>query len=281
MHLDERPIAFFDSGVGGLPYLAAARRILPGERFVYLADRAGFPYGTKSVERVIGLALDAIGALVAKTNPKAIVVACNTATELAIEEIRAANPGVPVVGTVPAIKPAAALSKCRRLGVVATPAAAAAAYLTDLARKWAADCVVVKLGDGALVDFVEHRFIDASRDERLAAVRPSVNAMLEKKVDAIVLGCTHFLHLAEEFKEVAGPGVAIVDSRDGVAARLATILGSNRTLSAADQSLAAEALRGAVMRSEDRMYLTGSGDFGTVYTGFASLFQLACAGVLT
>jgi glutamate racemase len=274
MHVDKRPVAFFDSGVGGLPYLAATRLLLPGERFVYLADRAGFPYGTKSRNRVVELALDAIAALVAETNPKALVVACNTATELAIEEIRSANTGIPVVGTVPAIKPAAALSKSHRIGVVATPAAAAAGYLMDLAREWATDCVVVKMGDGALVDFVEHDFIGSTKEQRLAAVRPSVHAMLEQGVDAIVLGCTHFLHLADEFREAAGTGVIIVDSRDGVAARLETVIGLNRASTGSGATSSPDTNR------DDRMYLTGPGDFGTVYRGFASLFQLSCAGIL-
>ncbi len=274
MHSDQRPVAFFDSGVGGLPYLAAARLLMPGERFVYLADRAGFPYGTKTREHVVELALRAISRLVEETKPKALVVACNTATELAIEEIRAAHPGIPVVGTVPAIKPAAALSKSRRIGVIATPAAAAAEYLTDLAREWAADCIVVKIGDGTLVDFVEHEFIGSTREARLAAVRPGVDAMLAKGVDAIVLGCTHFLHLADEFKEAAGPGVAIVDSRDGIAARLETVLGSIRVPGVSS------APNGGDTLTQDRMYLTGLGDFGPIYAGFAAHFRLACAGVL-
>lgn len=274
MHVDHRPVAFFDSGVGGLPYLAAARLRMPTERFVYIADRAGFPYGTKSRERVVEFALAAIAALVVETNPKALVVACNTATELAIDEIRAANPNIPVVGTVPAIKPAAALSKSRRIGVVATPAAAAAGYLADLAREWATDCVVVKLGDGALVDFVERSFIGSTKEDRLAAVRPSVSAMLEQGVDAIVLGCTHFLHLADEFSEAAGHGVAIVDSRDGIAARLETVIGANRSPGSSGAPFAADSCR------DDRMYLTGPGVFGGVHSSFASLFQLSCAGIL-
>lgn len=274
MYVDQRPVAFFDSGVGGLPYLAAARLLVPQERFVYLADRAGFPYGTKTRGRVVELALNAIAALVTETNPKALVVACNTATELAIDEIRATNPGIPVVGTVPAIKPAAALSKKHRIGVVATPAAAAAGYLADLAEKWAADCVVIKLGDGALVDFVEHGFIGSTKADRLAAVRPSVEAMLEQDVDAIVLGCTHFLHLADEFREAAGPGVAIVDSRDGIAARLETVLGARQVLDGSTVYSSANQF------PDDRMYLTGQGEFGSVHAGFASLFKLTCAGIL-
>lgn len=265
----DRPVAFFDSGVGGLPYLEAARRLMPSESYVYLADRAGFPYGTRRRDQVIELALDAIDALVRTTRPKALVVACNTATELAIDEIRAANPDIPVVGTVPAIKPAAALSRKRRIGVVATPAAVAADYLGKLAAEWADGCVLVKIGDGALVEFVERHFIGSDHDGRLLAVLPSVQAMQKNDVDVIVLGCTHFLHLAREFREAAGPGLTIVDSRDGIAARLQTVLAG------------AEAPRPGHKPRVDRMYLTGPGEFGPIYSGFADQYGLEPSGSLT
>jgi glutamate racemase len=247
MHHDERPIAFFDSGVGGLPYLDSARNLMPTERFVYAADRDGFPYGTKSKEQVVALSIRAISALIARTDPKALVVACNTATELAIDEIRAANPGIPVIGT----------------------AAAAAEYLSALAREFAADCELVKIGDGALVDFVERRFLGSTREERIEAVAPSVRSLVDRGVDTIVLGCTHFLHLSREFREAAGPGIAIVDSRDGISTRLKSVLGSGRE-------------RGAAIAADrhDAMYLTGLGAFGPVYGGFAALFRLECAGTL-
>lgn len=273
-----KPIAFFDSGVGGLPYLATARRLLPGERFVYAADRRGFPYGSKSRDEVIACALAAVGALVARARPKALVVACNTATELAIDDIRAAHPGLPVVGTVPAIKPAAALSRAGRIGVVATPAAVAAAYLDELAARWAAGLVVVKRGDGELVRFVERSYLSASAEERLAAVRPSVEALLSEGVDAIVLGCTHFLHLYDEFSRAAGLGVAIVDSREGVAARLADILSAEPAALRAADDRNDPAAAGA--REPDELYLTGPGGFGEAYEGFARAFGLRPAGLL-
>ena len=269
MQHDSRPVAFFDSGVGGLPYLAAARALLPAERYVYLADRAGFPYGTKSRESVVAIAVAAIAALARHARPKAIVVACNTATELAIDAIREANPLIPVIGTVPAIKPAAALSKARRIGVVATPGAAAARYLTDLAAEWASGCEVIKRGDGALVDFVERRYIGSTHEERLAAVMPSVGVMLDAGVDAIVLGCTHFLHLAAEFSEAAGPGVAIVDSREGIANRLKDVLERDGTSAGVGPGA-----------RNDEMFLTGAGSFGPVYGGFAELFDLRQGGCL-
>ncbi len=266
MPVDNRPVAFFDSGVGGLPYLEAARLRMPGEWFVYLADRAGFPYGTKNAGRVVALATAAIRLLVNKTAPKALVVACNTATELAIDMIRRENPDIPVVGTVPAVKSAATLTRNGRIGIVATPAAASAQYLERLAMEWAADCTVIKIGDGALVDFVENRFIGSTHEDRLNAVRPSVSAMLDAGVDTIVLGCTHFVHLAAEFMEAAGDAITIVDSRNGVTSRLENMMKNNRH----DDTPA----------SEDSLYLTGRGAPGPVHSEFAFLFGLQFAGTL-
>jgi len=263
---NQSPIAFFDSGVGGLPYLEASRQIMPGEHFVYLADRAGFPYGTKSRQEVIDRVTAALNLLVRRVHPKVIVVACNTATELAINEIRTKYHDLPVIGTVPAVKPAAMLSRSKRIGIVATPAAAGAGYLSDLAKKWAGDCHVVKIGDGSLVDFIEKKFIGSTHEERIEAVAPSVQNLLNEQVDVIVLGCTHFIHVTREFSELAGPGVAILDSRNGVSARLESMTSACRNTSKPS--------------IPDEMYLTGKGEFGSVYGAFAERFGLKQAGVL-
>jgi glutamate racemase len=267
-------IAFFDSGVGGLPYLAAARQLLPGRRFIYLADRAGFPYGTKTPQAVQGLAVRAVQALAARFRPQAIVVACNTATEVAIDAMRAALPDVPIVGTVPAIKPAAALSGVRRIAVVATRRAVEEPYLLRLAERWAADCQLTRLGDGALVDFVEQRLFSASPAERLAAVRPAVDQALAAGADVLVLGCTHFLHLTEDFLAAvpAGRQLRLVDSRQGVAQQLA------RVVARAD---AAAAHAGADDNTgPDLMFLTGPQAFEARYEDFARRFGLEPAGSL-
>ncbi len=263
-----RPVAFFDSGVGGLPYLEVAKRLMPSERFVYLTDRAGFPYGAKSRDRVRELALRGAAALVERFDPKAIVVACNTATVIALQDIRAAFPGTPVVGTVPAVKPAAAASIARVIGVLSTDRASDDPYLLDLIARWAPDCRVIRRGEQALVDFVENRLFEAGPAERLAAVRPAVDALKAEGADAIVLGCTHFLFLAPEFAEAAGSGVRIVDSRDGVASQLRRVLSSGAGLNAARPP------------EPDAMYLSGEGPFGAKYEGFAARFGLRPAGIL-
>jgi glutamate racemase len=264
------PIVFFDSGVGGLPYLEAAMQILPGERFAYYADRAGFPYGGKARDEVIRLALKAAASIVHHLEPKVLVIACNTATELAIQSIRAEHPGVPIVGTVPAIKPAAALSKARRVAVVATERAVHDQYLLDLAARWAADCHVERIGDGTLVDFVETRLIGSTETERLDAVRPSVNRALAAGSDVIVLGCTHFIHLAREFALAAGPEVRIVDSRAGVSDQLVRILGMQPSSWHATENKEGDAM----------MYLSGPEPFEPRYESFASRYGLVPAGSL-
>lgn len=264
------PIVFFDSGVGGLPYLDYARQVLPGQRYAYFADRAGFPYGEKTKEEVIQLVLKAIETIVRFLDPKVLVIACNTATELAIHTIRSVHPGIPIVGTVPAIKPAAALSKTKRVAVVATERAVHDPYLLDLAAHWAADCHVERIGDGKLVDFVETRLIGSTETERLDAVGPSVQRALDAGADTLVLGCTHFIHLAREFAQAAGSEVRIIDSRAGVTDQLVRILGAQP--SGYDRT---ESKKGDAM-----MYLSGPEPFGSRYESFASRFGLVPAGSL-
>ncbi len=265
-----RPIVFFDSGVGGLKYLEAARLILPDERFVYLADRAGFPYGNKSIARVVELSVRAIKAIVARTGPKAVVIACNTATELAIDEIRAAIPDIPVIGTVPAIKAAAGIHGVKRIGVIATPGAVASEYLWRLAKEHAAHCSVIAEADAPLVDFVEHRYIRASKAERLAAVQPGLGKLLGSGADAIVLGCTHFLHLTDEFEEVSGHAIPVVDSRAGVVSRLKHVLGND-----------VASVNNREHKTRDQLYVTGEGEIGAVLSDFARIFDLVPTGCLS
>ena len=199
-----------------------------------------------------------------------LVIACNTATELAIQKIRSEHPGLSIVGTVPAIKPAAALSKARRVAVVATERAVHDPYLLDLAARWAADCHVERIGDGRLVDFVETRLIGSTETERLDAVRPSVLRALDAGADVLVLGCTHFIHLAREFALVAGPGVQIIDSRVGVTDQLKRILDAQPSGYDGTENKKGDAM----------MYLSGPEPFGSRYESFASRFGLVPAGSL-
>jgi glutamate racemase len=218
------PIAFLDSGVGGLPYLAHARRLLPDRRFAYVADRANFPYGEKDHDAIVEAALAVAGRLIDREHPSLIVVACNTMSVAALADLRARY-AVPFVGVVPAVKPAASLSRRKRVGVLATRQTAEGEYLRNLILQHASGCEVVSLSSGALVEFVEKELFHASPGERQARVREEVDRFLSEGIDALVLGCTHFLHLEPEFRALLdAQGIALVDSREGVSRQAARLL---------------------------------------------------------
>ncbi|MGN6620046.1 MAG: glutamate racemase, partial [Sphingomonas sp.] len=142
---DERPILVFDSGVGGLSVLAEMRAALPQASVVYVADSAGFPYGTRSEGEIAARIPALLGRVAERYRPRLIVIACNTASTIALAAVRAAL-DLPVVGTVPAIKPAAALSETRVIGVLGTNATVRQPYVDRLAAEFAADCTVLRHG---------------------------------------------------------------------------------------------------------------------------------------
>ncbi len=266
------PIALMDSGVGGLPYLAAARRLLPAERFVYLADRSGFPYGTKSPEAIRDIVLDRVARIVSAHGPKALVIACNTASQAALGAVRAANPGLAVVGTVPAVKPAAERTRSGVIGIMATARAVQDPYLDELVARFAKGITVLREGPQDLVQFVEHRLFSATGSERRAAVEPAVVRLLEGGADEIVIACTHFLHVSDDIAVLAGRGVEVVDSRDGVARRLKAVLAERRLL----------ARQGAATREtgRDLFLLTGEEPFEDEYQLFATSFGMRSPAAL-
>jgi glutamate racemase len=217
------PILFFDSGVGGLTVLGPTRALLPNAPIVYAADSAGFPYGAKSEDELAKRVPALLSRLVAKFNPRLIVIACNTASTIALDQVRALI-DLPVVGTVPAIKPAAAISKSRVIGVLGTAATVRQPYVDDLAGRFAADCTIIRHGSPRLVALAEAKLAGAavSSDEVRAAVQPMFDAPEGKRIDAIVLACTHFPLLDEELR-AAFPGIALVDGSEGIARRIAEL----------------------------------------------------------
>ncbi len=217
-------IAILDSGVGGLPYLSSARASMPRESFIYVADRAGFPYGTKPRDEVKDIVLRLVARLVRSYGPKALVIACNTASQAALDAARKANPGLPIIGTVPAVKPAAERSRSGVIGVLATAGAVEDPYLDSLVARFAKGLSVIREGAQELVSFVERRAAVAGPAERRDAVEPYVRRLVDAGADQIVLACTHFLHLREDIAAAAGPSVEVVDSRAGVVKRLRQVL---------------------------------------------------------
>src|SRR5688572_30938964 len=139
------PLLFFDSGVGGLSVLGPTRKLLPNAPIVYAADSAAFPYGKLSEAELAARVPALLGRLVERFRPRLAVIACNTASTIALDHVRAAL-DIPVVGTVPAIKPAAELSKSRVIGVLGTEATVRQPYVDDLAVRFAADCTLIRHG---------------------------------------------------------------------------------------------------------------------------------------
>jgi glutamate racemase len=220
--MDARPILFFDSGVGGLSIVAPVQALLPRAPMVYVADSAAFPYGTKSEADIAARVPALLGRLVERYRPRLVVIACNTASTIALPAVRAAL-DVPVVGTVPAIKPAAALSATRVIGVLGTAATVRQPYVDDLARRFAADCIVLRHGSAALVDIAENALAGIAPPLNQVAVE--LHCLLKQphgdRIDVIVNSCTHFPLIEDDLIAVAPPGIRFIDSGEGITRRVA------------------------------------------------------------
>ena len=217
----DAPLLFFDSGVGGLSVLEPTRRLLPHAPVVYVADNAAYPYGRRSEAEIASRVPALLGRLVERFRPRLAVIACNTASTIALEHVRSAL-DLPVVGTVPAIKPAAQMSRSRVIGVLGTEATVRQRYVDNLAAEFAADCTVIRHGSPELVDLAEAKLagdevpVDAVRE----AARPMFTAEGGDRIDVGVLACTHFPLLRAELEQ-AFPGVAWIDGGPGIARRIA------------------------------------------------------------
>jgi glutamate racemase len=215
------PLLFFDSGVGGLSVLGPTRALLPNAPIVYAADSAGFPYGGRTEAEIASRVPALLGRLVERFHPRLAVIACNTASTIALEHVRSAL-DLPVVGTVPAIKPAAELSQSRVIGVLGTQATVRQPYVDDLAAKFAADCTIIRHGSPQLVELAEAKLAgqEVSSEAVHAAVRPMLEAPSGQRMDTIVLACTHFPLLQDELR-MAFPTISFVDGGPGIARRIA------------------------------------------------------------
>ena len=207
---------FIDSGVGGIPYMTTLLQRSPGAKCVYVADTANFPYGVKSHEQVVACVIPLVEKIILRFKPAVIVLACNTISVNALEVLRRTFEGVLFVGTVPAIKLAASVSKKRSIGLLATKATCENPYNIELKNKFASDCRLINRADGELVSYIEHNAFTASRAECLEAVRPAVEFFRSQDCDVIILGCTHFLNFTDIFEEACGQDIKVVDSVDGV-----------------------------------------------------------------
>ena len=206
-------IAVFDSGVGGISVLRHLVKQLPGERFVYFGDSANAPYGTRSREEVEKLTFSVVKALLPR-GLKALVVACNTATSAAIDSLRSAYPDLIIVGIEPALKLAVDHFPGGRIGVMATTMTLAEEKFSHLMARYRRDAQIYKLPAPGLVELVE---AGAGNSPQAEALLRDLLAPCLGKLDAVVLGCTHYPFAAQALTRVLGPEVALLDGGEGTA----------------------------------------------------------------
>ena len=207
-------IAVFDSGVGGISVLRHLLRHLPGERFLYFGDSANAPYGSRSTEEVRNLTLAAAEKLTTEYPIKALVIACNTATAAAVKQVRETYPDLIVIGIEPALKVAADHYPGGRIGVMATEVTLREEKFDLLLHRFDENCTIAKLPAPGLVQLVEAGKADTPETEDL--LRKILEAYIGK-LDAVVLGCTHYPFAARAISRVLGEGVVLLDGGDGTA----------------------------------------------------------------
>lgn len=235
------PVGVFDSGVGGLSILQALQRQLPHESFVYLADSGFAPYGERDEAFVLQRARSVLQTLLQHHQIKALVIACNTATALAIHVLRQEFPALPIFGVEPAIKPAALLSHTRRIGVMATAGTLGSAKFQELHRSLQDQAEFVLQACDGLADAIEQQWQQSDDNTVLALCRKYLGAMGEfgsatHQIDTVVLGCTHYPFAKPWIQELLGPHVSLVDTGEPVARRVAQVLENKGLLAGLDHT---------------------------------------------
>ncbi|MGB7654538.1 MAG: glutamate racemase [Novosphingobium sp.] len=218
------PLLFFDSGVGGLSVLGEVRKLLPQAPVIYAADNGGLPYGPKSEAEVAARVCGLLGRMSERFRPRLICIACNTASTIALGMVRDVL-NVPIVGTVPAIKPAAEITRSGVIGLLGTAATIRQAYVDRLEAEFASSKRLLRFAAGELVGAAEAKLRGESVDPAIYARaaaglrdQPGGDA-----IDTVVLACTHFPLLLAELQTVFGPGVQFVDGAAGIARRIAQL----------------------------------------------------------
>jgi glutamate racemase len=218
-------VLVFDSGVGGLSVAQEIQQRLPQVSLVYASDNAFFPYGTKGEAELIARVDQVINPLLLRYPADILVIACNTASTLTLPHLRS-KLSIPIVGVVPAIKPAALMSKTGVIGLLATPATVARPYTHELIREYATNCQVISLGSSELVQIAEQKLrgevSDANGIGRIAQQLMSANHA--EKMDVLVLACTHFPLLKEELKQHLPAQLKLIDSGAAIARRVEFLL---------------------------------------------------------
>lgn len=217
-------ILVFDSGVGGLSISQEIQKSYPEANICYASDNQAFPYGTKTEAELIARVDKVLHRLQATVQADIIVVACNTASTVVLPHIRKSF-SEPIVGVVPAIKPAAAISQSKTIGLLATPGTIAREYTHELIQEYAADCRVVSVGSSELVHLAEAKLKQEPRDFTQALTPILQGFQEEKTIDTLVLACTHFPLLKDEIKALLPHIKYWVDSGEAIARRVGYWMG--------------------------------------------------------
>jgi glutamate racemase len=216
-----RPIGIFDSGVGGLSVLQEVHRQYPFENCTYIADQVHVPYGTRSREEVLGYSDGIVRYLLGK-GAKLIIVACNTASAVALIDLRKKYPDVPFVGMEPAVKPAAEGTSSGVVGVLATPATFQGDLYSSTVEKFARGVEILQDNCPGLVDQIEGGKIDDPMTRNI--LEKALGPMLEEGVDEVVMGCTHYPFVIPIIREIVGENVRVIDPAPAVARQAGRLL---------------------------------------------------------
>jgi glutamate racemase len=218
-----QPVGVFDSGLGGLSVVRDIRRRLPHEDIMYFADNAWCPYGLRPPHEIRQRSEAVVGMLI-NAGAKVIVIACNTASAMAVFHLREVFPDVHLIGLEPAVKPAIERTRSGAVGVLATPRTAAGERLQWLIETYGGGIEVHRVAATGLVELVEAGVLNGPEVD--AALGPLLDPMLEVGVDIVVLGCTHYPFLRTAIQEYVGGEVRVIDSGDAIARRLGVVLGA-------------------------------------------------------
>ncbi len=221
----EAPVLLFDSGVGGLTVLAELRTLLPEAPVIYAADNAGLPYGDKTEAQIAARVAGLLGRMTERFKPRLACIACNTASTIALDAVREVLE-IPIVGTVPAIKPAAAMTKTGVIGLLGTEATIRQGYVDRLEARFASDKTLLRLAAPQLVTAAEALLKGEPVDaDAIASAVNGLRAMPQgDAIDTVVLACTHFPLLEAELAAEFGPHVQFVHGAQGIARRIASLI---------------------------------------------------------
>lgn len=222
-----RPVGFFDSGVGGISVLKEAVKLLPKENFIYFGDSLNAPYGIKKVDEVKELTFNAVDFLLSK-GVKAVVVACNTATSAAIDDLRNTYTDIPIIGIEPALKPAVELERKGKIIIMATPMTLSETKFSNLMKSYGERAEIVPLPCAGLVELIENGITEG--EALNTYLRNKLKPFLTDHISSIVLGCTHYPFIRNELAKIVPEETVIIDGSLGTAKQLKRQLGQMNLL---------------------------------------------------